>query len=158
MPVYLVRHANAGNRYEWTGLELERPLTRSGRRQADAIAQRLRTERVTRLLSSPYLRCRQTLEPLATALDLPIEITPELAEGLDFNAVVELLERLPEQSVLCSHGDVIPAVVRALQWRGLVLDGPTDTRKAAIWVLERVGRDCWARASVIAPPKTGLLR
>ena len=79
--VHLIRHAKAKNRLEWTEPDDVRPLTKRGRREALAIAERLQQDPPNRLVSSPYARCIQTLEPLALALDLAIETTDELAEG-----------------------------------------------------------------------------
>ena len=35
-----------------------------------------------RVLASPYLRCLQTITPLCDALDVPLELYPEIAEVL----------------------------------------------------------------------------
>ena len=72
MKLYLVRHTHAGSRSSWDGPDTERPLTTKGHRQAAAIGQELAGVGVTALVSSPYRRCIQTLEPLATHLALPV--------------------------------------------------------------------------------------
>jgi 8-oxo-dGTP diphosphatase len=51
--------------------------------------------------------------------------------------VLELLAMLPEDSVICSHGDVIPETIAALERRGCEFTSPPDWRKASVWVLER---------------------
>ncbi len=112
--LYLVRHAKAGTRYEWDGDDELRPLTKSGKRQAAAIARRLAKKDTTTLISSPYLRCVQTLEPLAHLQREPVHIDDRLAEGSGFPAVMELFAALPDGAVLCSHGDTIPEVIDAL--------------------------------------------
>ncbi len=67
--IYLVRHAKAGDRAGYDGDDTLRPLSGKGRRQAVAICERLSRLIVklpdALLLSSPYIRCIQTLEPLA---------------------------------------------------------------------------------------------
>ena len=68
MTVYVVRHGKAGSRSGWTEPDDQRPLTKAGRRQAGALADMLAGDHVTRVLSSPYVRCRQTVEPLAERL------------------------------------------------------------------------------------------
>src|SRR3977135_4093385 len=68
MPTYLVRHAKAGSRRDWEGPDECRPRSAARRAQDEAIAGHLRSRPITRLLSSPYLRCVQTLEPLGKAL------------------------------------------------------------------------------------------
>jgi 8-oxo-dGTP diphosphatase len=102
-----------------------------------AVATRLSNEPVRRLLSSPYVRCVQTLEPLADKLGLEVETTDALTEGAPFEPVLDLLATLPDHSVLCSHGDLIPDVIEALLRRGTVLDGQPDWRKGATWVVTR---------------------
>lgn len=155
MALYLVRHAKAGPRRMWTGDDRQRPLTRSGWRQAELLAERLAEHAPTRLLSSPYVRCVQTLEPLARALDREIEIAAELAECSALPDVMDLLTSVPDGSVLCSHGDMIPEVIAALERRGALITGEPDWRKATTWVLERVGegrQDAFTTAEVWPPP------
>jgi 8-oxo-dGTP diphosphatase len=78
--VHLIRHAKAKNRTEWAEPDELRPLTKRGRREAIAIAERLESDPPGRLVSSPFVRCVQTFEPLAVTLGLPIETTELLAE------------------------------------------------------------------------------
>ena len=81
MAIYVVRHAKAGDRGEWEGDDRLRPLTKSGDRQAEALAAWLKKEPIDAVLSSGYLRCVQTLEPLAAQRKLPIEPRKDLEEG-----------------------------------------------------------------------------
>jgi 8-oxo-dGTP diphosphatase len=138
MSLYLVRHAKAGNRSEWRDDDRVRPLTPKGWRQADAIAARIAPLAPSVLLSSSYLRCRQTLEPLATATGLEVVDEPALVEGNPFEPVLGLLATLPDGAVLCSHGDVIPDTLAALDRRGCRFIGPVEWRKGSVWTLERV--------------------
>ena len=82
-PVYVVRHAKAGLRTRWTGPDEQRPLTRRGRRQAERLVERFRGIQVARIVSSPFVRCVQTVEPLARDRGLEVEPDPRLAEGAD---------------------------------------------------------------------------
>jgi 8-oxo-dGTP diphosphatase len=58
---------------------------------------------------------------------------------------------LHDGAVLCSHGDVIPDVISALERRGMHIAGDPDWRKATVWVLERDG-DTFAKGKVWSPP------
>jgi phosphohistidine phosphatase SixA len=73
--------------------------------------------RVQRLLTSPSLRCRQTLLPLAAALDLDLESVDDLGADGDVDHLVDLLAgRDSDGAVLCTHGEVLaeqPLAVRA---------------------------------------------
>jgi 8-oxo-dGTP diphosphatase len=151
--VHVIRHAKAKNRAEWSEPDEVRPLTKRGRREAGGLAERLADERVDRLVSSPYLRCVQTLEPLALKLDLAIETTAQLAEGAGGEAAVALLLSLAGDGRIacCTHGDVVHEVVGALAGAGIVLDGPREAPVASTWVLEvEAGRVVGAR--FVEPP------
>jgi 8-oxo-dGTP diphosphatase len=128
--VFLVRHARAGDRARWTGDDRGRPLDGRGRRQADAMVAPLAGYALTRLVSSPYLRCVQTLEPLSARLAMRVEHDHALAEGGSAEDARALLDRLgPGPLVLCTHGDVMEALVGE--------DAPR--KKGATWLLAREG-------------------
>ena len=150
--LFLVRHAKAGDRSKWDGDDRYRPLTKKGWLQAESVCERIAAivaaTNGLRLVSSPYVRCRQTIEPLSARLDVTIEDDDRLAEGFRLDGALELVSSLPHGSVLCSHGDVIPEVITALQRRGADMLSDPDWRKASVWVLDRHGSDviaatCW---------------
>ena len=152
MTVLLLRHADAGDRAAWTGDDDARPLSATGRAQSASLAALLGGRELTAILSSPARRCQDTVEPLATALGLPIEVEEALAEGAEFEAVDRLLHRVAGADVLlCSHADVIGAALTALWRRGHLTERP-NARKVATWVV-----DGWpdpARIEVLDPPTT----
>jgi probable phosphoglycerate mutase len=57
------------------------PLRADGRAQAQAVAERLAHEGITRIVSSPMARAAQTARPLAERLGLPIHIVDGWAEA-----------------------------------------------------------------------------
>jgi 8-oxo-dGTP diphosphatase len=112
MIVLLVRHAGAGDRHTWEGDDRLRPLDKRGRKQAKGLVALLADYRIDQIASSPYVRCVQTVEPLAAARGLTIEPHDELAEGSTKADVLWLLGMLGAESVaLCTHGDVVEALV-----------------------------------------------
>jgi len=94
MPLLFLRHAQAGNRLKWEAPDRLRPLSEEGRLQAEALIALYAPLPVTRVLSSPYVRCVQTVEPLAVALGLDVEERSELAEGTGARPTLELMRRL----------------------------------------------------------------
>ena len=151
-PAYLVRHAKAGDRERWKEPDELRPLTKKGRRQAEALVEVFRGLDIARVISSPYVRCVQTVRPLALDRGLPVDTSDVLAEGAATSEVLALLEELASTpTVLCSHGDVIPALVLHLVDRGATISGERDWKKGSIWVLER-GDGRVVRASYLPPP------
>lgn len=137
--VYLVRHAKAGERRMWTADDIERPLSSAGWRQAKHLGERLADKSSGPLLSSPYVRCVQTLEPLGHLIGVDVETDDRLLEGQPFDPVLDLIAAAADGSVLCSHGDVIPDVVNALARRNMEVLTPPEWRKASVWVLKRKG-------------------
>ena len=132
MGVLLVRHAEAGDRDRWEGPDEERPVSAEGRRQAEALVEALAGFAVERVLSSPYLRCTQTVEPLAAARGLPVEPSDDLAEGAGRVALRRVRSLLDgPATVLCTHGDVVEDVLD-----GLGVRRSEETEKGATWVLE----------------------
>lgn len=150
--LYLVRHAKAGSRRNWNGNDRLRPLSPAGKRQAEALATQLAGRGVSSMVSSPYLRCIETLQPTAHAIGAAISTDECLAEGRSFVEVLELISSVPDGAVLCSHGDVIPDTIAALERRGCVFTSPPDWRKASVWVLDRDADGEIRRASVWPPP------
>ena len=108
MTSVLLRHARAGDRMEWEGDDRLRPLDERGRRQADELVELLRPIGVRRIVSSPYVRCVQTVEPLAAALGLELEMDGLLAEGTGDAALALVAEN---GVVACTHGDVVEAIL-----------------------------------------------
>jgi len=126
MSVILLRHASAGDRDEWDGDDLLRPLDKRGRKQAKRLRDVLLAHDVRRVLSSPYVRCTQTVAPLG----LDIEPDERLAEGTPPQRTLELLASL-DDAVACTHGDVIEAVLgRDLPKGGaVVLEGGREVEE-----------------------------
>ena len=137
MSLFLVRHAKAGKRSKWDDDDSLRPLVEEGVRQAEVIAASIAPLQPTALYSSPFVRCVQTLEPLGKVTGLSVVKHELLAEGVDFTGTVDWMHSLADGAVMCSHGDVIPEVIDALERRGMEVSGFRESRKGSVWVLER---------------------
>ena len=104
-----------------------RPLDERGRRQAEALVETLLAAfELDRIVSSPYLRCVQTVEPLAAARGLEIELDEQLgADAARGSAGGARALRRRQNVVVCTHGD--------LPWLG-----ERKFKKGATWVRRRV--------------------
>ncbi|MCC6225457.1 MAG: histidine phosphatase family protein [Microthrixaceae bacterium] len=139
MAVHLVRHASAGSRDPWDAADADRALDETGLIQAASLATLLSAAPITRIASSPALRCIQTVTPLATDHGLEVHRHDHLFEGTDIEAAWECLidaANLQCDAVLCSHGDVIPTLIRRLHLRGMRLPGGSGCAKGSCWTLE----------------------
>jgi 8-oxo-(d)GTP phosphatase len=139
MPALLVRHAAAGKRKAWVGDDRLRPLDKQGTRQAEGLVSALAPYGVKRLYSSPYVRCRQTVEPLSAELGLPIEERDELSEGAGRTAALGLLTEAGETTaVFCTHGDIVQDVLGE------------ESAKGSAWVLDISGPEL-VRLEYVSP-------
>jgi 8-oxo-dGTP diphosphatase len=136
MIVYLVRHARAGSRADWEGDDRLRPLDKRGRRQADGLVAQLAGRELTRILSSPYVRCVQSVVPLAEARWLKVEPDDALAEGAGSRAALELLFDGARPVVVCVHGDLVEELLGAKMKKGATT--VLDLTAEGIAVLERL--------------------
>jgi 8-oxo-dGTP diphosphatase len=146
MTLLVVRHAKAGDRDAWEAPDELRPLTAPGRAQADGLVEALRDFDVGRVLSSPYVRCTQTVEPLAARLGRAVEPCAELAEGngdaaarlvaaLAATATSDLVSSTHGDIVLCTHGDVALDILDDIARTGAALPPRRPLKKGSTWVL-----------------------
>jgi 8-oxo-(d)GTP phosphatase len=106
----LVRHGHAGTKEGWEGDDLLRPLDARGMRQARRLVEVLVPLEPNHIVSSPYLRCLQTMEPLAMKTGLEVTedagLTPNAGAG-----AVDLVRTLStsgtDRVVVCTHGEVM---------------------------------------------------
>ena len=157
----LVRHAHAGDKQSWEGDDARRPLSGRGRQQAEGLVVSLRGTRVDRLVSSPYLRCVQSLEPLAARRSLPVEVSDLLEPHADPGPLAAwLVDRRLDGAVVCTHGETLTALFDRWADDGALVKlghGATraSTQKGAAWVVttdEKHTEARYLRPLHIGPP------
>jgi 8-oxo-(d)GTP phosphatase len=119
MRLLIVRHGHAEPKQAWNGPDMDRPLVPRGRRQAKVLSKDLARYRPVRVMSSPSTRCRQTVQPLATACALDVELAKALAPDAGESALCLIRDLAGSESpkttiVLCTHREVIVTVMPAL--------------------------------------------
>ena len=140
--LYVIRHADAGDSATWPGDDSLRPLSDKGERQAGRIAKSKELASITELLSSPSLRCRQTVEPLAARLGLQIVLEDWLLTGASplvaFDSLLEQVGALSDGQSLaaCTHGDLLEGFVAGLEQIGAPFESAPIVSKGAVIVLE----------------------
>jgi 8-oxo-dGTP diphosphatase len=150
--LFLIRHAAAGDRSSWEGDDRDRPLTSKGIAQSKALVDQLRNRQIEAIFSSPYVRCLQTVRPLAEILGLEVHVEEVLAEGEVGKKARELVKSLAGQNaVVSTHGDVIPALLDWMARRGMALDSAFDCKKGSVWEVD-VGGGEFHKAVYVPPP------
>ena len=169
--IELVRHAKAHSRDRWWGRpDRDRPLTEAGMDQARALAQVLPegSSPIVKLFSSPWVRCTQTLDPLADAMGVNVVDVDALGEVVSLpvhdggdawvtsawlgGRAVSFIDRAVaeyagKRVVACSHGDVIPAVVALIVGRDAVDVTDVRCQKGGRFTLEFDGGRCVSATS-----------
>jgi hypothetical protein len=170
-------HLEAVDRDVWSGDPDERPLTELGWRQAERMAELLAAAGpIDALFSSPALRCRQSLQPLATRVGLAVEVLPGFRDtlgyrapagwenperpgpdplggaysaGSAFAALQAILGRESlRRAVLCSYGDIVPVFLAFLAGAYGVEVPPRSNARGFLYSVELRG----ARAKLSSRP------
>jgi broad specificity phosphatase PhoE len=148
---YLVRHADAGDKRAWNGPDDDRPLSSRGRREAEGLIAQLDGRSIAQILSSPTVRCWQTVQPLAEWRHLPVRIDPTLAVDADLDGALALvLDSDTDDMVLCTHGELIGPLLARLRELGAPIGEAATWPKGSVWLLEAVD-GAITRASFLPP-------
>lgn len=115
--VVVLRHGKASDRSDWRGDDDERPLVRAGLDRSKELVPELAAYGVDRVVSSPSLRCVQTVERFAHSIARTVRTDDRLSEhtraasvGRAVGAVVDGKKPV----VVCSHRPTLPWVFDAL--------------------------------------------
>jgi 8-oxo-dGTP diphosphatase len=116
--IIALRHAKATPPWQFDGPDADRPLTERGRGEARSIVPSVTAFGPEKLYSSTARRCRQTVEPLSKSLKLPVKTTDAISQDAyesGESAVREMMGKRVRKRVsalVCSHGPVLPDIVR----------------------------------------------
>jgi len=152
VPLIVVRHASAGCKADWPGDDCLRPLDAAGVADARVLADLMACfAPVARVISSPALRCTDTVRPYADGFGGRVETEPCLApygRSADFSSRTDLadslrrlLSRLVSErrpAVLCLHRENLPDVLaEACAVLGAPAAVPADPAlpKGGFWVV-----------------------
>lgn len=122
-PLLVVRHAHAVARGSWGRPDPQRPLSDAGRLRVQGLTAILDAYAPRTVLTSPSVRCADTVEPYTRAHGLPLLAKKGLSEeGFEAapDKVGKHLRRLLEDAepvAVCTHGPVLGPVVRTLHGR-----------------------------------------
>ena len=114
-----LRHGKAVPR-TGSGPDSKRPLTPRGVNQAAGVVDTIIAWRPLRIVSSTATRCVTTVAPLSAATGIPIKQTDLISQDAleageaDIRSVIGKRIRSRKTAVLCSHGPVLPEIMREI--------------------------------------------
>jgi 8-oxo-dGTP diphosphatase len=123
-PVIVLRHAKATPRADWHVEKIvddgNRPLLPEGKKQAKEIIPLLRAFGPKRIISSPWVRCFNTVQPYAKKFNLPIIERSQLSElgnkkgpKRTRNVINDVVED-GKAAIVCSHRPALPSILATL--------------------------------------------
>jgi len=116
--IIALRHAKAIPAFDFDGRDSARPLTHRGELEARSIVAGLSAFGPTVIRSSTALRCQQTVAPTADALGITVKKTDSIAQDAFENGTSDIRGQVGKRvrrrvtSILCSHGPVLPEIMR----------------------------------------------
>lgn len=122
-PVIVLRHAKATPRSDWHEGKVvddgNRPLLPEGKKQAKEIIPLLRAFAPKRVVTSPWVRCFNTVQPYANKYRLPLIERSQLSElgnkkgpRRTKNVVNDVIEE-GKSAVICSHRPALPTILES---------------------------------------------
>jgi len=134
-PLVILRHGKAISRKEWNQPDSLRPLDARGREQAEALVPILTSYGAFRVVTSPSVRCIDTVRPYAAAAGREVQRRAGLSEegfaqqpDHASGHLTRVLER-GEAALVCSHGPVLPVLLDRL---ADIVDSGEPAAKAAL--------------------------
>jgi 8-oxo-dGTP diphosphatase len=126
-PLILVRHASAGSKDEWAGEDEQRPLDAKGAADASLLARLLACFAPrARVVSSPAVRCRDSMHPYVAGFGGFVEVEAVLAPsgrsgyfssrtspGASVRKLVGDLVAGGQPTVVCLHRENLPEALEA---------------------------------------------
>jgi 8-oxo-(d)GTP phosphatase len=140
----ILRHTKALDRGDWDTDDSQRPLSDLGWAQAQKLITRMAPYVIDEIYTSDYLRCLQTVAPLADARRIVPVAVPNLNEAtfeIDPQRSITFANALKQDQkniLVCSHNPIIPTMLRGilnttLKNRDLIKLEPGDA-----WIIHRV--------------------
>jgi 8-oxo-(d)GTP phosphatase len=116
----ILRHAKATPRSDWKNGEATRPLLPEGKVQAKKLANTLLCFGPKRLISSPWQRCVDTIEPYAKLAKKKVVLRSQITEfkskknPKQARQIVEDLFDSNKNALICTHRPALPEVLKAI--------------------------------------------
>lgn len=136
MEVFFLRHGPAEPKADWSGDDIERPLSAEGRLVVMELAASLAGQKLgfDRLLTSPYKRAQETAHIVAARLGIPdrVSVDRRLIPGFGLRQFGKILQDHADAArlMLVGHGPDLTDVVRT------ITGGRLTIRKAGVAQVE----------------------
>ena len=146
-PFILLRHAKAITRDEWQGDDDDRPLDSTGQNQASRLLSIYQVYNLEQIHTSDAVRCYDTVNPIAKAFGINLEVTGKLSESTykkdrekAFDYAKDLI-KVDARILLCSHNPILPKMLNKLTKKSDIDADEGKLSPADGWVIHRSGKE-----------------
>jgi 8-oxo-dGTP diphosphatase len=146
-PFILLRHAKAITRDEWQGDDDDRPLDSTGQNQASRLLSIYQVYNLEQIHTSDAVRCYDTVNPIAKAFGINLEVTEKLSESTykkdrekAFDYAKDLI-KVDARILLCSHNPILPKMLNKLTKKSDIDADEGKLSPADGWVIHRSGKE-----------------
>ena len=163
VPIVLLRHGTTERRSQRFPDDRVRPLAAQGHAQAEALAPLLACFGGPRIVSSPAVRCVDTVRPFAGNQRMIIDVDPALSEAAHAAAPraaaswIRALIAEGEPTVVCSHREVLDDLLAAvLSYAGVTRPLPIRDALKQVAPMQASPRGTLSRSRANGFPGPGL--
>ncbi|MBN9563962.1 MAG: histidine phosphatase family protein [Alphaproteobacteria bacterium] len=121
-------------------------LTELGHAQAEAAAEALASERISRIIVSPYTRALQTAAPVARRLGLPVFVNPVVRERYSFACDIGS----PRTELEAAWPDHDFTAIEEVWWPSVDEPGASIIGRAALFRAEMAALPDWSDTLVVS--------
>lgn len=135
---YIVRHAEKapGSMMSDSTMTTDVPLSEGGEKRAVALKEKLGDEKISHIFSTNFLRTRSTVQPLADALNIPIE-----TYSVDDRDFVSKLKTMDGKIVIVGHSNTVDDLVNGLTGKKEISGDLPESEYGDLFVVKKKGDD-----------------
>jgi 2,3-bisphosphoglycerate-dependent phosphoglycerate mutase len=133
---YIVRHAEKQSSATManTTMTTDVPLSDAGKERAEALAQLLKNEKIKHIFSTNYTRTKSTVQPLAQAVNVPVEVYDPKDPQF-----VSRLKTLKENTLIVGHSNTVDDLVNDLLGKKEINGDLPDSAYGDLFVVKKKG-------------------
>ncbi|HWI90583.1 MAG TPA: phosphoglycerate mutase family protein [Flavisolibacter sp.] len=133
---YVVRHAEKATATTManTSMTSDVPLSEAGKQRAEALKTMLQKENVRHIFSTNYIRTKTTAQPLAEAINVPVEIY----DPKD-SAFMTKLKSLNGNILIVGHSNTVDDLVNELSGKKEISGDLPDSEYGDLFIVKKKG-------------------
>lgn len=133
---YIVRHAEKESSTTMSSntMASDVPLSEVGKQRAEALKDLLKNENIKYIFSTNFIRTKSTVQPLATALNIPVKIYDQKDAGF-----VNRIKSLDANVLIVGHSNTVDDLVNELAGKKEISGDLPDSAYGDLFIVKGKG-------------------